>query len=51
MKPGEPFVMADFGAADGANESVLFEAMVKQIHSIKSQVQGETGPPCTSKSN
>ena len=34
MNPGEPFVIADFGAADGVNESILLEEIVRLIHAI-----------------
>ena len=34
MPPGRPFVIADYGAADGANSSRLFRGIVKQLRAI-----------------
>jgi len=34
MPPGRPFVIADYGAADGANSSRLFKGIVEQLRAI-----------------
>lgn len=34
MKPGQNFVIADYGAADGVNSSELFENVISQIHAV-----------------
>ena len=34
MDPGTPFVIADYGAADGVNSSELFENIITQVRSL-----------------
>jgi len=38
MPPGTPFVIADYGAADGANSSTLVEGIVGQLRTIDPNV-------------
>lgn len=39
MSPKVPFVIADFGTADGINSSPLLAAIVNQLHSINSSLK------------